>query len=346
MRIDFWCESGSPIGVVPRDIETRGVGGAELALLSLSEALATRGHSVTVYNNPREAVNSIVMFEHHKDFCIGQPTDAFVLFRNPSPKLYGKRAEHKIFWSCDQFTSGNYAQDIFPFVDNTVTISPHHRDYHVKNWKADPARIGYIDLGVRLWEYKGAPVERVPGRLIFCSVPTRGLEILAEVWDRIKARVASANLVITGDFTLWGAEMADSHKFRLMFAGDSFVQYFGKVPRSKLVELQLSSQLLAYPCIYEELFCISAAECQVAGAIPITSTFGALSTTNAWGLQLEGDPRTKPWMDKFVGIVCSYLLTGTNHIREKSMVESRKRFDWNLIAQQWEQLIETGRFPT
>ena len=58
------------------------------------------------------------------------------------------------------------------------------------------------------------------------------------------------------------------------------VSYFGALPRIRYIEELMKSQILLYPCNYDELFCVSVAEAQYAGAYPITSATGALPTTN------------------------------------------------------------------
>lgn len=347
MRFDFQCNDGSPIGVIPSDIQGRGVGGAELALLSLTEALASLGHEVWIYNDPREPVRGPVHFATKESFYDGHASDVFVLFRSPNPALRKAHTRIKLFWSCDQYTIGDYRREIFPFVDWIVAISQYHRTHHIKRWGADPDRIGSIDLGVRLQEYEEGEVSRNPHQLIFCSVPDRGLDLLHEAWLEIKKQVPQATLTITGDYRLWGSKRAGTHQFKLKFGrqGSDGVSFLGRVPRARLVKEQRQSALHTYPCSYEELFCISVAECQVAGAIPITPPLGALGQTNQWGFQIEGDARTPPWKSAFVGRVIESLSTDLSEQRTLMMKEARKRFDWTKIANDWIRLIELGRWP-
>lgn len=347
MRIDFFCADGSPLGVIPEDIYGRGVGGAELALLSLTEALAGLGHEIWIYNNPRSSVKGSVQFADQRDFFDDHQSAVFVLFRSPHPALQAAHTQLKIFWSCDQFTIGSYKYDVFPYVDCIVAISQYHKEYHIREWGADPSLIGFIDLGVRLQDYEEQGVRRVPGQLIYCSVPDRGLILLHELWLEIKQRVPHATLVITGDYRLWGSKRAGTHRFRLMFGreGSEGVSFLGKVPRERLVREQLRSEFHAYPCWYPELFCIAAAECQVAGAIPITSTAGALKWTNRWGVRVPGNPRTAPWKADFVEQIVKGLTTNQEESRAQMMKEAREQFDWTKIAGDWIRLIEQGKWP-
>jgi glycosyltransferase involved in cell wall biosynthesis len=344
MRLDFFCNDGSPIGVIPKDVYGRGVGGAEIALLTLVEELGKRGHEVWVYNNPREPVKGQVKFARQQDFYDGHHSDVFVLFRSPNPALLEADTDRRVFWSCDQQTVGNYTKDIFPYVDLILTISPFHRKFHVNHWKAKPQNIIWLDLGVRTQDYD-QKIERIPGRLIFCSVPDRGLAQLKEAWSLILDQVPGASLVITGDYTLWGTSNPLSHHYRMMFARESQVEYLGNIPRHELVKHQLEAQVLAFPCTYDELFCISAAECQVAGAFPVTSTKGALETTNDWGVKLEGDPRTRPWIESFVGEVVKILRSEQSEQSDLRMRRTNMRdqadarFNVETVVDAWEEWV-------
>jgi glycosyltransferase involved in cell wall biosynthesis len=157
-------------------------------------------------------------------------------------------------------------------------------------------KIDYIDLGVRLDDYN-QEIEKIPGRCIFCSVPDRGLEILRMMWPKIKRDAPHASLVITADYRLWGAPGPRNHQHRMSWLHQEDVVFLGAIPRRELVREQLAAQVHSFPCTYEELFCISAAECQVAGALPVTSNIGALETTNKYAA-ISGNPFQSSWQEK------------------------------------------------
>ena len=337
MKIDFLCPSGSPIDVLPEDIAGRGVGGAELALLTLTEVLSKRGHNVTVFNQSQhESLYGGVLFRPVRTFESDAERDAVVLFRTQDRRFPGARGR-KVFWSCDQFTSGNYSNDIFPYAERVVCISDRHATYFIQHYKLAPDRITVIGLGVRTWEYVNAP-PKVPGQCIFCSVPDRGQQVLRLVWDRIVDAVPHATLVITSDYNLWGIAGSGGTTFRLKWVGVRNVTYEGLVPRARLVQLQMQSDLMVYPCTYDELFCISAAECQVAGAVPITSDMGALVTTNLYGKIIHGDPNSSEWQARFATEVIQTLqMTKALPIRQDICMRSRDGvFDWDKLAVAWE----------
>lgn len=344
LKIDLLCNDGSPIGIIPADIEGRGVGGAELSMLTLMEVFASRGHEVTVFNNPREpGVYNDVTFAPLDSYNNRHPKDVVIIFRSPN-KRYEKsqmpKTVKKIWWSTDQFTVGSFSA-LAQTVDHIVTISPHHTAFFQQKYSISPAKMTNLDLGVRLSEYD-QDVEKIEGRLIFCSIPDRGLPILHAAWALIKRDAPNASLAITSDYTLWGVS-ANNSQHRLQWAGKDDVHFLGKVPRSRLVKLQLQSEIMAYPSVYEELFCISAAECQVAGALPVTSGAGALPTTNEFGITLPGNPKTATFVDAFAGRIVSLLTHEREFLEQRQsmmMRGARQRFDWNKIVERWEEIFE------
>ena len=342
MRIDLFCNDGSPLGLIPPDIYGKGVGGAELAMMSWAETMAKRGHQIRVFNNPIESgAFDGVQYLPQSLFDPSADRDVFITYRSPNPFTRIAKADVKIHWSCDQYTIGHFGRDIVPYVDYVVCISPYHRDYYQKQYGGGE-KVGYFDLGVRLEDYD-QDIEKVPGRCIFCSVPDRGLKILRQCWPKIKEQVPHASLVITSDYTLWGSPDPANHQHKISWSGLPDVMFVGKIPRAELVKEQLRAVCQPYPCTYEELFCISTAECQVAGAFPITSEIGALKTTNE-AVYLQGDPSSEDWQKELVDQMFLMLTLDTDWKLARLRDRARQRFDWQRICNQWERLIEGDGF--
>lgn len=358
MKVVFICDSGSPVGVTPDMIYGRGVGGAEYGLMSLAETLAERGHEVIVRNQKRTMMPKKygnVLYTHNDD--IDSDHDVAILFRAPSELVHKTKAALKLFWSCDPYTTGDYRKIWEEDVDAAVCISPYHAGYFQTKYGIR-SRMTAIDLGVRLQDYNPidiSPIEdiRVPNKIIFCSVPDRGLHRLFSMWPRIKAAVPDATLEITSDYSLWTGGNPSNQGHRKQWQGLEGVIFHGAVPRAKLVQLQQQSSYHVYPCIYDEMFCIAAAETQCAGAVPLTSQAGALKSTNQWGFVLPGDPTTNEWLVDFTEFVIfsmkddladsSYTRNGHRiALRGEMMEQARARFNWHTIAESWEKIFSAG----
>lgn len=340
MKIDILCNDGSPLGVCSHDIygihERIGVGGAELALLTMCEAWHDRGDDVTLYNNPRFVGGSSFRQKPIVDFIPFQARDILIIFRSPNDRILGGASGLKVWWSCDQYTIGSF-QTFRSYVKRVVTISKFHTDYFRKHYGIQRAIT--IDLPVRMDDFD-KDIEKVDNRLIFCSVPDRGLLHLRQAWPEIKRDVPDASLVITSDYRLWGLATAKNEDYIRSFFGQEDVSFLGALPREKYIEEQLKADILAYPCTYDELFCISCAESQVAGAFPITSDIGALSTTNM-GRWIEGNPTDVSWMEQFKKEIVDLLINREWLKAEQQtvMIEAKKRFSVERILKEWDEKV-------
>jgi glycosyltransferase involved in cell wall biosynthesis len=316
------------------------VGGAELALLTLCAGWQFYGNDVTLYNNPNEGGASSFAQKTLDEFNPGEDRDVLIIFRSPNERIFNNVTKgKKVWWSCDQYTVGNFGQ-FASWADQIVCISPHHQKYFKDVYGIQNST--YIDLPIRTWEYKDK-VEKRPKECIFTSMPDRGIMPLHAAWARIVAAVPDAHLTITSDWRLW-SEHADpyaTNPFRVAFAGLPNVTYKGAVSRKELVSIQQQADIHLYPCTYEELFCISVAESQVAGAFPITSGYGSLRTTNM-GLWLSGNPMEPDFIDNFVKHAVEQLTNpdvlkrNQEYVREVAM----RRFSLEAILQKWDTVFD------
>ena len=219
-------------------------------------------------------------------------------------------------------------------VDQVVSISPFHSAYLASQYGINDSTV--IDLPVRSWEYE-TKFEKVANRLIFTSVPDRGLALVAEMWPRLQKQIPDISLVITSDYRLWGSAspMNEQHVSRFIQAGN--VQFLGAVPRERLIEEQLKAQIHLYTNVYDELFCISVAESQVAGVLPITSDVGALATTNM-GVLIKGDPREN--LNTFVEKTVEYLQNPElPEIQIKLSERAKERFSLDRVLDGWDEKV-------
>lgn len=336
MKIDILCGSGSPQGIVYSDIFGQngriGVGGAELAMLTIAEGWMKRGHDVTIYNNPRKD-DGILNQKPTSSFDKSSPRDVVIFFREPNSKVVDVTGL-KVFWSCDQYTIGDF-RHFSEFVDKVITISPYHSEYFKLNYGIEKSIS--IDLPVRTWEY--TPTEKIKNRLIFTSVPDRGLEHVAQMFPVVKREIPDATLTITSDYRLWGNYSPDNQSHVQRFLHMDGVSFLGGVTREVLVKEQLKSQIHFYPCSYEEMFCIACAENQVAGSLPITTVMGALGTTNM-GVLINGKPGDPRFQNIMIETTVKYLQDEKLNLIQKELQQrAMERFSLDRILDEWDRLI-------
>ena len=343
-KIDVLCNDGSPLGVTMKtlmgtDEKQVGCGGAEYSLLTLCEAWHNAGHEVILFNDPREQNASPFEQRPIGAFDPFADRDILIVFRSPNPRAIAAKGL-KTWWSCDQFTNGSFKQ-FAPMVDKIVCISPFHQKYFADTYGI--VNTLSIDLPVRN-EYQNLNgIEKVPNRFIFTSVPARGLENLWRMWPQIKNKIPDASVVITSDYRLWGTGDPGSSQYRVQWMSRNDVEFLGAVPRPRLVEEELKADIMLYTSNYEELFCISVAEAQVAGIYTITPNIGALSTTNMCKVfQLSADdPRTDVvFVDHCVEVLKDRMVLQT--LQYDTRWKAINRFSIDKILSEWETRVFNG----
>lgn len=351
LKIDWFLQPGTGLAQFNGDSpENEGLGGAEATVVYLTREWARMGHDVTVYGaTDAPSYSQGVKYEQAEMFSPTADRDVFILHRCPALPITMKRVQAgvKIFFSCDQGTVGQWVSDIYPYIHQVFTISEYHKQYlylyqnaRKRDMKTGRQLMYVTDLGIVKKDYD-KQVKKIPGKLIYCSQPERGLVYALEMFREVKARVPHAELVVTADHRLWGKPYTGVSPVLMSIAkGTEGVTYLGKIPRKDLVRHQLESEIMFYPCVYDENFCISAAECQAAGAVPVTTSMGAMRTTvknGETGVVLESNPLDPVYRRQFVDSVVNLLKNPglLETLRENGKARAFKEFDWRVIATKW-----------
>ena len=339
LRISILCTDGSPLGVTLKDLWGEGnrgigIGGSEYALLTMCEEWHKAGHEVILYNNPMTTNGSPFEQRNISSFDPNEDRDVLIVFRSPSPRSLAAKGL-KVWFSCDQETIGDFAH-FATTVHKIVCISPRHAQYFAERYKIHNTTV--IDIPVRIGDFDTLEeVEKIKNRLIFTSVPARGLDNLIKIYPEIQKAIPDVSLAITSDYRLWGCPASNEH-FRSKWLSQSNVQFFGALPRIKYLEELMKAQIFLYQCEYDELFCVSCSEAQYAGAYPITSNAGALPTTNM-GTVLEGDVKI---MGKyFVDVVVNMLKDpeGLKRAQDNIKQKAKDRFNPERILKEWDKVF-------
>jgi len=156
MKIHLLCNDGSPLGVTSKtvwgDNNRIGVGGAELALITMCEEWTKAGYEVTLYNDPWEAEASPFQQLPIRAFNPKDGNrDILIVFRSPNPQSVMVNNCLKVWWSCDQQTVGDF-KSFSSTVDKIVCISPFHQEYFRNVYGINNTM--FIDLPVRLDDFE------------------------------------------------------------------------------------------------------------------------------------------------------------------------------------------------
>ena len=339
MKIDFLCSDGSPIGVTLKDLWGEGnrgigVGGSEYAMLTMCQEWHKAGHDIVLYNNPITPDGSPFEQRNISTFNPLDFRDVLIIFRSPNSRAMAARGL-KVWWSCDQNTIGDF-RGFSELVDKIVCISPRHAQYFAEAYGITNTTV--IDIPVRTYDFDAMHIDKIPNRIVFTSVPARGLDNLLRIFPIIQRSVPNISLVITSDYRLWGVGASNQY-FINRWREKRNVNYAGALPRVEYLKELLRAQILLYPSNYDELFCVSVSEAQYAKAYPITSGCGALPTTNMGTvLNVNADMGN----DKSFANEAINLLKNPEkleEVQEDVFQKAKERFSPQKILEEWENKI-------
>jgi glycosyltransferase involved in cell wall biosynthesis/Tfp pilus assembly protein PilF len=355
----FFCQPRSVV-FDARTPLTRGLGGTESAIVYLAEALARRGHRVVVLNNCEEPGRfgsvEYARWETLPVRCLADRPDVLVGVRYWRTIGRVRFAPLQIFWTGDAFDQpfvehlgdrqARAGIDFFMLQSDwqSATFQAHH---DVPDWQIVRTRLGAAASSVEPQAGPSVPATRARG-LAYASTPFRGLDVLLDLFPRIRAACPDATLDIFSSMQVYGMSEADDRRqFRAVYrkARQPGVKLVGSVPQIELAERLGQARVLAYPNHFAETFCIAAIEAQAAGCAVVTSGFGALpETVGDAGICVPGDPRSAAYQQAFVDACVSLLCDDERWqaLSARARTRAWTRYTWPVIAEEWEATCRTA----
>ncbi len=331
----------------PPDYEGRGLGGSESALVLLSRALAKKGHNVDVYNCCyKPGKYDGVEWKPLWMFNPLEQRDAVVSLRLLETFEQDVAARVRAVWIHDDSLPGATKMDSSGKVNRWIAVSETEKVFIEQKEKISPEHWfitnNAFDEDIYNDGLRGE--KKIPGQLIYCSAPDRGLQYLLEYWEEIKKRAPYATLLITGSFALWGN--ADEENER--FFGEMYkkaleldgVRLLGRIEKKELALHQAQSEIMVYPSTFDEMYCISALECLAVGT-PIVSTARAAMKERVipgeTGFLIDGHPKEPQYRKNFIDAIF-HLLDNPEELKSFSQkaVDLAKSENYGTLADRWE----------
>lgn len=177
-------------------------------------------------------------------------------------------------------------------------------------------------------------------KLIYTSMPNRGLELLAQAYPLMKCKVP---LTVISGTKIYGKNyhQMTGHQFNPLYRRlkELGVTHYDYLPNEEVRAQLKTHHILAYPNIFEETSCISAIEALSYGLKVVTTNFGALpETCSVWA-----DYVPLGEQNDFVRRYAQALDNAVNNWQANPDQVNfyRKHWSWD---QRWEKLL--GRYRT
>lgn len=369
-----------------KSVYERPLGGSESALLYLSRELARLGHKVVIFNNCKgeEGICENVdyrlfttladLVKHSKE----NNYDVFISFRDLPAFLFPIKAKKRIWWGHDDFSNvWNYSDYrkylgraflkfagflINFFCDELFVVSKWLGNICTGIVGVKKEKIFVTKNGVYLPyftlsqspPYQGGDVpngsEGQRGfRLVYTSVPARGLDILLDIFPKIREKVPEATLHIYCGWDLGMLKEEDRLLAQSLYDKTNQPGIFreGTKKHSELAkELHISSIML-YPShpvpgagFFAETSCIAALEAQAAGCPVIASKRGALPESivdGKTGILIDGNPYSDTFKQKFIDETVNLLKDQKRLSAMRKAAEQfiKENYTWEMIAKEW-----------
>lgn len=365
MKIAFYGRYGRP--VTGKTLEEGGCGGSESALIYMALELHKLGNEVYVFNKcgdkhgDYDGVKYRDVTEFGPLLKSGLTLDILVLFRDLDfLKVLGKNAasigiKKVAYWAHDDQSYlwnnpkmlaevGSWLNE---FTDRVFAVSNWQADIYTEKFGVKKEKILITRNGVNLELFKDG-MKRENNRLIYSSVPDRGLDILVEIFPEIKKQIP-VELYIFSSFKIYGVPETDL-KLKDLFekAKAEGIHIMEPVTQKELAKELQKSMLLVYPNhkatfhpVFAETSCITVLEAQAAGTPVITSKRGALPESvidEETGVVIDGDPYSKEYKEKFIYETVD-LLKDQERWGEMSTNARKKMqgfYSWTKIAAEWQ----------
>jgi glycosyltransferase involved in cell wall biosynthesis len=281
--------------------DARGMTGSEQCAVRLYEELTAMGHEVMLFTNGK----AVTQWEYRGDWEF----DVALSVNCPDP-LKGMNARLKVCYALLNawtFCKAGFEQHVDLFASPSaghleqVLNNPAWRftDSGAGRYEPDPAKWCIVPLGCDPERYEG--FSKVPGRVVYCSSPDRGLHWLLQEWPAIKRAVPHAHLRIFYRLQKWiddlkAAQQPDGsvfHSVQALFDRAVYIEealrrmsdpkwgitVCDSVSRATIEREMAEAEVLAYPCdttTWSEGFSCTTLEGCAARACPVIFDCDAL----------------------------------------------------------------------
>jgi SAM-dependent methyltransferase len=318
----------------PTDPDEKGLGGSETWAAKTAREFRKLGHPVVVYAESTGVWEGVIyrhysLFSPQTPF-LGSPAWLTMVSRQTAMLDERPATEHFWFMAHDV----DYGEEMTPArwanIDRYFVLSEWQHRHTLEVYRNDDeenalfmpmpfewqAKISRFSNGIEPSFFKvpidekGWAVERVPHSFIWSSSPDRGLDHLLDQWEDIRDMWPDATLDIYYGWDNVDALMGPARpwlqpfKARIMsLLKQDGITWHGRIGQRQLAQEMLKHQFWLYPSLlpvelgskpWNETFCITALEAQLAGVFPIFPRYGALPERFYYGAQ-EDDPNR--WLE-------------------------------------------------
>ncbi len=328
-------------------VRQKAFGGAEIAFVSLVEALAKINFKVTVYNNCKHngLINRVLWKKLNNDIN-NEDFDTLVVNRGDKYLNFRPECKKRFFWihnPANYLLKFRYLSKLLLNKFTIIFSSQYHHDTY-PNWA--PAKKIIIPYGLDELFFKKEKIKRSALKpiAIFTSNPLRKLDWLLNLWEnRIFPNVPSAKLYIFSGHSTYG-KFGEKHSLkinRILLKAKKLkkkgVILNKPIKRSMLFSKITKSRLFLYGSSIDETFCMSAAESQILctpGVVMNSGCLGERIINQKTGYVCDNE-------EEFIQRTIELLVDNKQWIKMHThLLKNNHHYSWKEIAQKWKKILE------
>lgn len=326
------------------------LGGSEVTALLLGLGLSEIGHQVVIVNtnkNKQETPN-LIIDSINNFYPYAEIADVILLNRYVPPTIMDFIGKKKVFYmSHDAYDQQNVKwlmnANAEQYLNKIICVSKWQRNTFINYMRVNPDKLTVLGNPIIYSLYQGY-TERDPNKLVFTSIPYKGLDVLPDLFNEICIRSKNDNLHlhIYSSFELYNREKDNetySNAFKELMRTKS-VYVYRPIPMNQLAFVFKSSSLNLAPSTYHETFGRVFVESAAAGCLTVAMNNGAnkeIIGDNGFVLDYPNIYNTEAF-DCFVDKVCELLSTDLYSKRVNAEREMKK-WNYTTIAKQLEKIF-------
>jgi glycosyltransferase involved in cell wall biosynthesis len=325
------------------DLETpynKCLGGSETTALLLGKGMSFLGHQVVILNNLKEKCQDKNIFiDNISNFVpYAEQSDVIILNRFVPPEIMNFIEKKKIYYiSHDAYDQPNVKWmmnlNVEKLLDKIICVSEWQKQTFIKYFRVNPDKLVVLGNPIDYYLYQGY-TERDINKLVFASIPYKGLDVIADLFEEIKLKTKNSDLHIDiySSFELYNdpEKNKDYQDVFRRLSNIKNVNLLRPVSMKQLAYVFKSAGLYIAPSTYHETFGRIFVEAGAAGCLTVCMNNGAnkeILGDNGFILDYSNIYNAEAF-NEFVDKVCELLETDLYFMRVKAEREMKK---WNYI---------------
>lgn len=317
----------------------KSLGGSEISILLLAKGLAKLNHQVVLLSNItyREEEPNIIL-DNNNNFNPYANLADIIIFNRSIPKDVMNHLNKKLFYlSHDAYDQENIRwmmnQNSTDLLDKIICVSNWQKDTFIKYLNVNPNKLTILGNPIDYSLYSGY-TERDLNKLIYTSIPFKGLEVLPDLFNEIKfkSKNKKLHLDIYSSFSLYNRE-EENQKYANIYRqlnNIDGVNIFEPISMKDLAYKFKQSNLYLAPSTYHETFGRVFVESLAGGCLPVTVNNGAnKEIIKDYGYVLDyANIYNSDCFKEYVNLVCELL---EKDLYNKRVIAEREMLKWDYI---------------